>query len=256
MKVVILAGGVGSRLGEETEIRPKPMVEIGGRPIMWHIMRHYHHYGFSEFVVALGYMGDYIKRYFLEYHTIRHNMRVDVSSGELELLDEDRAEKWLVDLIETGPRTETGGRVKRLAPWLKDETFMLTFGDGVSNVNLTALLDFHRSHGKVATVTAVHPPPRFGQMSLDGTRVAEFSEKPMDTGWINGGYFVFEPAFLDYIEGDETHLSKEPMRRLVADGELMAYRHEGFWQCMDAMRDKVVLEELWESGNPPWRIWE
>lgn len=256
MKVVILAGGLGSRLAEETEIRPKPMVEIGGRPILWHIMRHYHHHGFGDFIIALGYKGDIIKSYFVDYHAALHSMRVDVSTGEIELLDDGNTEKWTVDLIDTGFATETGGRVKRLAPWLGDETFMLTFGDGVSDVNLTELMEFHRRHGRIATVTAVHPPPRFGQMTLQGAQVTEFSEKPMDTGWINGGYFVFEPGLMDYIDGDETHLTREPMQRLAEDGQLMAFRHDGFWQCMDAMRDKVVLEELWESGDPPWRIWD
>lgn len=255
MKVAILAGGMGSRLAEETEIRPKPMVEIGGHPILWHIMRHYDHFGFNHFVIALGYKGDHIKRFFADYLTNTSSLRVDLATGEVRQHDGEDCEKWVVDLIDTGRWTNTGGRIKRLAPFLGDETFMLTWGDGVSDLDLHALVEFHRSHGKLATVTAVHPPARYGNLTLEGDRVVEFSEKPLDVGWINGAFFVLEPGVFDYIEGDATLWEHEPMERLAADGQLMAYRHPGFWQCMDTMREKRILEEMWESGRPPWRIW-
>ncbi len=231
------------------------MVEIGGKPILWHIMRHYSHYGFNQFVVALGYKGDYIKRYFADYYQLTNSLRVDLGTGEVGVLDGEETEKWVVDLVDTGRWTNTGGRIKRLAPHLGAETFMLTWGDGVSNVDLSRLLEFHRSHGKLATVTAVHPPPRFGQLVLDGAQVVDFTEKPIDSGWINGAFFVLEPGVFDYIDGDETQWEKQPMERLAADGQLMAYRHEGFWQCMDTLRDKVHLQKMWESGDAPWRIW-
>lgn len=256
MKVAILAGGLGSRLAEETEIRPKPMVEIGGRPILWHIMRHYDHHGFNEFVIALGYKGEHIKRFFADYISSMSSMRVDLASGGVQFLDEGHDQKWMVDLIETGRWTNTGGRIKRLQPYVDDSTFMLTWGDGVSDIDLGALLDFHRSHGKLATVTAVHPPARYGQLEMTGDQVFSFSEKPLDQGWINGAFFVLEPGIFDYIEGDETQWEKEPMEALAADGQLMAYRHEGFWQCMDTMREKQILEDLWSTGHPPWRTWE
>jgi glucose-1-phosphate cytidylyltransferase len=256
MKVAILAGGLGSRLAEETEIRPKPMVEIGGHPILWHIMRHYDHFGYNQFVIALGYKGDQIKHYFSDYLTTTSSLRVDVSTGEVQVHDGGSAEKWMVDLIETGRWTNTGGRIKRLAPWLGDETFMLTWGDGVSDIDLSRLLAFHRSHGRLATVTAVHPPARFGNLHVEGDRVVDFSEKPLEVGWINGAFFVLEPGVFDYIEGDDTLWEREPMENLAADGELMAYCHQGFWQCMDTMRDKALLERLWDGGEPPWKIWD
>lgn len=255
MKVAILAGGMGTRLAEETEIRPKPMVEIGGRPILWHIMRHYDHFGFSEFVVALGYKGDYIKRYFAEYFAASQSLRVHLATGEVEAHGDGDAEKWTVDLIETGRWTNTGGRIKRLAPFLGGETFFLTWGDGVSNVDLRKLLDFHRSHGKLVTVTAVHPPPRFGQLVVEHDQVVDFTEKPLETAWINGAFFVVEPEAIEYIDGDETQWEKDPMERLAREGQLMAYRHGGFWQCMDTLRDKVLLQRMWESGDAPWQIW-
>jgi glucose-1-phosphate cytidylyltransferase len=255
MKVAILAGGMGTRLAEETEIRPKPMVEIGGRPILWHIMRYYSHFGFDEFVIALGYKGDYIRRYFADYLSNAKNVRVDLRSGVSEVHGEQEVEKWVIDLIETGHWSNTGGRVKRLGPYLGGETFLLTHGDGVSDVNLHALIAFHRAHGRLVTVTAVHPPPRFGQFVIEGDRVTNFSEKPLDNGWINGAFFVCEPGVLDYIDGDEVQLEREPMERLAADGELMAFRHEGYWQCMDTLRDKVLLEKTWESGQAPWAVW-
>lgn len=255
MKVAILAGGHGTRLAEETEVRPKPMVEIGGRPILWHIMSHYYHHGFDEFVIALGYKGDYIRKYFSEYHIASRSMRVWLKNGDVEFHEDGRGEDWMVDLIETGTWTNTGGRIKRLKEHI-DDTFFLTWGDGVSDVDLNALLDFHRSHGKAVTVTAVHPPPRFGQLVLDGPRVAEFTEKPLGKEWINGAFFVCEPDVFDYIDGDDTLFEKEPLEKLAANAELMAYRHAGFWQPMDTLRDKVLLQKMWDSGNPPWRTWE
>lgn len=256
MRVAILAGGMGTRLAEETEIRPKPMVEIGGKPILWHIMRSYSHYGFSEFVIALGYKGDFIRRYFADYHANASNLRVDLAEGVSQAHGSGPEESWLVELIETGRDTNTGGRVARLAPYLGAETFMLTWGDGVSNVDLQDLLTFHRSHGRLATVTAVHPPPRFGQVELDEHRVVDYSNRPLQNLWINGAFFVLEPGVFDYIEGDKTQWEKEPMEKLAKDGELMAYRHDSFWQCMDTMRDKVLLERLWQANEAAWKVWD
>lgn len=256
MKVAILAGGVGSRLSEETEVKPKPMVEIGGMPILWHIMMQYHHYGYRDFVIALGYKGEYIKKYMVDYCHLNSNITVHFKNGRIETLDRKRLD-WNVDLIDTGIDTLTGGRLKRLAPYLGKETFMLTWGDGVSDIDLDDLLRFHRSHGKLATLTAVHPPARFGHIVLDDDQIVEFSEKPQTkTGWINGAFFVLEPAVLDYIEGDMTQFEKDPLENLARDGQLMAYRHTSFWQCMDTLRDKRLLEALWQSGNPPWKIWD
>jgi len=256
MKVAILAGGAGSRLGEETDVGPKPMVEIGEHPILWHILRHYAYYGFNEFVVAVGHKGERIKRYLADYYTDQHNLRIHVASGDVSIYERDLAENWVVDVIDTGRDTETGGRVRRLAPYLGDETFMLTFGDAVSDLDLDALLALHRSEGRIATVTAVHPPPRFGELRLERDQVVEFSEKPMESGWILGGYMIMDPGVFEYISGDEEPLSPEPMQRLVKDGQLTVYRHTGFWHGIDAMRDKVLLEQLWNGGSPPWRIWE
>jgi glucose-1-phosphate cytidylyltransferase len=232
------------------------MVEIGGRPILWHIMRHFDQHGFNEFVIALGYKGEQIKRYFAEYHGSVRSMRVHLHTGQVDVHDDGFSEDWMVDLIETGRWTNTGGRIKRLAEYVNGSTFFLTWGDGVSNVNLGDLLAFHRSHGKLATVTAVHPPPRFGQLVLDNGRVVEFSEKPIDSGWINGAFFVCEPGVFDYIEGDDTQWEKEPMEKLAADGELMAFRHEGFWHPMDTLRDRSHLQKLWEADDAGWKTWE
>ena len=257
MKVAILAGGVGTRLVEETEVKPKPMVTIGGRPILWHIMMHYAHYGHKEFVIALGYKGEAIKRYMVECSSLNSNLTVNMATGQVRMHTNGIPQQdWTVHLVDTGEPTLTGGRIKRLAPFLGNETFMLTWGDGVSDVDLDKLLAFHRSYGKLATVTAVRPPARFGLLEFDGDRVAKFSEKPqIGEGWINGAFFVLEPKVLDYIDGDITQWEREPMERLARDGQLMAYRHTSFWQCMDTLRDKRLLESLWESGKAPWKIW-
>ncbi len=256
MKVAILAGGVGTRLVEETEIKPKPMVEVGGQPILWHIMKHYDHYGFRNFVIALGYRGEVIKRYMVEYCSLANNMTVDLSNGKVELHSDVPRLDWKVELVGTGLETLTGGRIKRLKPYLGDRTFMLTWGDGISDVDLKKLLAFHRSHGKLATLTAVRPPARFGKLSLQGDRVAMFEEKPqLGEGWINGAFFVLEPGIFDYIEGDKTQWEYEPLERLAQDGQLMAYKHDSFWQCMDTLRDKKLLQSLWDKGDAPWKIW-
>ena len=257
MKVVILAGGLGTRLVEETEVKPKPMIEVGGHPILWHIMKHYAHYGFKEFFITLGYKGDVIKRYFMDYYALNGSMTIDLASGEVQS-DDRECEDWIVHLKNTGLKSNTGGRVRRLRPWLSDSTFMVTYGDGVSNINLHSLLDFHRSHGKIATVSAVRPPARFGGLLFDdeGT-VRDFTEKPqIGEGWINGGFLVFEPGVFDYLEADESTLEVDALERLAADLQLAAYRHDDFWQCMDTMRDKNLLETLWRSGNAPWKVWE
>lgn len=256
MKVVILAGGFGTRLAEEMEVKPKPMVEIGGRPILWHIMKHYAHYDFNEFFIALGHRGEIIKRFFLDYCSLSGSMTVDLSKGVVESQDSD-CEDWVVHLKNTGQETNTGGRVKRLEPWLKDETFMVTYGDGVSDVNLSRLLEFHKAHGRIATVTAVRPPARFGGLVFSGDLVTEFTEKPqIGEGWINGGFMVLEPAIFDYLEGDNSSLEADALEKLAADKQLVAYRHEAFWQCMDTMREVRLLESLWRSGSPPWKIWQ
>lgn len=256
MKVAILAGGLGSRLAEETETKPKPMVEIGGRPILWHIMMHYSHYGFKKFAIALGYKGEVIKKYMVDYCSLNSNLTVSLQTGQVVMQGGYKPD-WIVDLVDTGISTNTGGRIKRLAPCVNNETFMLTWGDGVSDVNLRELLAFHKSHGKLATLTAVRPPARFGHFELDGAQIVEFSEKPQTReGWINGAFFVLEPQVFDYIDSDETQWEKEPLERLAQDGQLMAYKHNAFWQCMDTLRDKRLLESLWESGNAPWKTWK
>jgi glucose-1-phosphate cytidylyltransferase len=256
MKVAILAGGFGTRLGELTELKPKPMVEIGGYPIMWHIMMHYSSYGFNDFVIALGYKGELIKKYILDYSSLNSNLTVNLRTGDVEDHGGHKPD-WTVELIDTGLTTLTGGRIKRLKPYLDNGTFMLTWGDGVSDVNLQRLLEFHRSHGKLATLTAVRPPARFGHLELKGEQIVEFSEKPQaQEGWINGAYFVLEPGVFDYIARDDTQWEKEPLENLARDGQLMAYLHSSFWHCMDTPRDKKLLDDLWKSGNAPWKIWE
>lgn len=256
MKVAILAGGYGTRLAEETEIRPKPMVEIGSMPILWHIMMHYYGYGHQDFVIALGYKGEFIKRWFQDYATFGGSVTIDVRSGQFFRHRSDTP-NWRVDLVDTGLHAGTGGRIRKLADWAGQSAFMLTWGDGVSDVDLDKLLEFHRSHGKLATMTAVRPQARYGHISFDGDQVTEFSEKPQTgEGWINGAFFVLERGVFDYIDNDEMMFEHEPMRRLAADGQLMAYRHHSFWQCMDTLREKHILNKLWESGEAPWKTWD
>jgi len=259
MKVVILAGGLGSRLSEETVTKPKPMVEIGVDPILWHIMKTYGHHGFNEFVIALGYKGQVIKDYFVNAIVRQSDLAVDLASGKVHYLSGNK-EPWKVELIDTGPDTLTGGRVKRLDHVLRPYgTFMLTYGDGVANVDITALLQFHRSHGKIGTITAVRPPARFGALDIQsGGKVMEFKEKPqIGEGWINGGYFVFEPQFLDYIKGgDGTILEREPLEQLARDGQLMAFEHSGFWHPMDTIRDRDFLNDVWKKREAPWKVWK
>jgi glucose-1-phosphate cytidylyltransferase len=252
MKTVILAGGLGTRLAEETVVRPKPMVEIGGRPILWHLMSIYAAHGFKEFVIACGYRGEVIKQYFSDFFHHHSDWTVDLRSGARTVVKQETPD-WRVHLVDTGVDTLTGGRLLRLRHLLGAGTFMVAYGDGLSNLDIAALVRFHRAHGKLATVTAVHPPARFGALELDGDRVLLFSEKPQtNVGWINGGFFVFEPAVLDYIGGDNVALERSPLERLAADGQLMAFRHDGFFQPMDTLREKRVLEELWQSGEAPW----
>jgi glucose-1-phosphate cytidylyltransferase len=253
MQVVILAGGLGTRLSEATSVRPKPMVEIGDRPILHHIMELYDAHGMHEFVVALGYLGHMIKRYFVDWTTLSGDLTIDSRGGSVDRHVPVERE-WSLKLIETGAQTDTGGRLKRLAPHLRRETFMLTYGDGLSDVDLGALLEFHRGHGRLATLTGVHPPARFGELDLEGDRVVRFDEKPqVKQGWINGGFMVLEPAVLDLIDGDATVLERDVLTRLSAEGQLMVFRHPGFWQCMDTLRDVRTLTALAESGSPPWR---
>ncbi len=256
MKVVILAGGFGTRLAEETDVIPKPMVKIGDKPILWHIMKIYSYWGFNEFIIALGYKGYVIKEYFLNYYALNSNLTIDLKNGNTKFFDV-KSEDWIIHLIDTGLYTNTGGRIKRLQKYIGNETFMLTYGDGVARININKLLEFHKKHGKIATITAVRPPARFGGIIFDGDRVSEFTEKPqIGEGWINGGFMVFEPKIFDYIDGDSTSLEAKVLEKLAEEGELTAYRHEDFWQCMDTVRDKRILEELWNSGSAPWRIWE
>lgn len=255
MKIVILAGGMGTRLQEETSLKPKPMVEIGGQPILWHIMKTFAAYGYNEFVLALGYKGEVIKNYFLNYHFLRNNISVNLKNGNVTV-HEQESDDWMVHLVDTGPRTETGGRLRRLKSLLGDETFMMTYGDGVSNINVPELIDFHHQHGKLVTVTAVRPPARFGGMKLDGELVSYFAEKPQTgEGWINGGFFVIEPQALDYIADDFTPWEGIPMETLVRQGQLVAYQHAGFWQCMDTLRDMRLLDSMWSEGHAPWKVW-
>ena len=255
MKTVILAGGLGTRLSEETALRPKPMIEVGGKPIIWHIMSIYAAAGQTEFVVALGYRGEMVKEYFLHFYHLSNDLTIDLGSGSIEPRGGGHRD-WRLHLIDTGETTQTGGRLKRLQHLLGDAPFMLTYGDGVADVDIAKLLKFHKAQGKMATVTAVRPPARFGRIELDGTRVVRFSEKTqLGEGWINGGFFVLEPEVLDYIEGDDTAWEREPLQRLAEEGQLAAYQHEGFWQPMDTLREKNLLNDLWSTGEAPWKVW-
>lgn len=254
MKVAILAGGAGNRLGGDTRVGPKTMIEIGPRPLLWHIMSHYSAFGFNEFVIATGHMGGTIKRFLADFNLAENDVRIDVGSGNVSLHEGSIGSNWTVDVIDTGRWTETAGRIKRLQKYLAGGPFMITFGDAVSDIDLDALLETHTAEARLATITVVHPPPRFGELHLVGDRVTEFSEKPMDSGWINGGFMVFESGVFDYIEGDETPLVPDLLRKFATDGHLCVYRHEGFWQSVDSMRDKVLLESLWNSGSPPWTV--
>jgi glucose-1-phosphate cytidylyltransferase len=254
-KVCILAGGLGTRLSEETVVKPKPMVEIGGHPVLWHIMKLYSTHGFNDFVVALGYKGEYIKDYFVQYATRASDLSVDLATGAVKASN-SRAEPWRVDLVETGLETHTGGRVKRLCEHVGDGIFMMTYGDGVADVDLTKLLAFHRSHGKLATVTAVIPPARFGALSFQGDCVECFQEKPIGgDGWINGGFFVLDARVVKYIDCDDVPFEQDPLRRLARDGQLMGYKHSGFWHCMDTLRDVRTLNDMWMNGAAPWDVW-
>jgi glucose-1-phosphate cytidylyltransferase len=254
MEVVVLCGGLGTRLSEETQIKPKPMVEIGGKPILWHIMKLYEKHGFNSFVLALGYKGEFIKDYFMNYHARSSNVTTHLKSGEIEYSN-PTTEDWKVSMIDTGQESQTGGRLLRLKTYLKPKgSFMLTYGDGLSNVDLTALIKFHRSHGRIATVTAVRPSARFGDLSIVDNLVEHFKEKPQaGEGWINGGFFIFEPEIFDFIDNDLTILEKSPLERLAEMGELMAFKHHGYWQSMDTLREKESLQELWDSGEVPWQ---
>ena len=256
MKAVILAGGFGTRLSEETHLRPKPMIEIGGKPILWHIMNIYATCGINEFIIALGYKGELIKEYFLNFYAINNNITIDLSTGKTTIHD-GKQPNWRIHLVDTGLHTQTGGRLKRLKNWVGvDETFMFTYGDGVADINLRALLEFHKSHGKLATVTTVHAPARFGRIAFKGNQVKQFHEKPQSAeGWINGGYFVLNSKVIDYVDGDETIWERIPIEKLSQEGQLMGFRHNGFWSCMDTLKEKNILEDLWSSGEAPWKVW-
>ena len=256
MKVVILAGGFGTRLSEYTEKIPKPMVEIGEKPILFHIMNIYSHFGHKDFYIALGYKSELIKEYFLNYRILSSDFKINLDSGKIESQEVENLD-WNVTLVNTGLNTMTGGRVKRMKPYIGNETFLLTYGDGLSNVNLDALINFHKSHGKMVTVSAVHPSARFGELDINKNQVVSFKEKPqVNQGWINGGYFVIKPEFFDLIEKDSTILERVPLEKAAEMGELMAYHHDGFWQCMDTKRDRESLEKMWQSGAAPWRVYQ
>jgi len=255
MKAVILAGGLGTRLSEESHLKPKPMIEIGGKPILWHIMKIYSHHGIHDFVICLGYKGYVIKEYFANYFLHMSDVTFDVASNRMEV-HQHHVEPWRVTLVDTGPETMTGGRLRRVREYLNNETFCFTYGDGVSDIDIRALIEFHRMHGKLATITAIQPPGRYGALNLDGQSVTSFQEKPAgDGGWINGGFFVVEPNAIDLIAGDQTSWEQEPLTNLAASGQLMSYPHTGFWQAMDTLRDKTRLEELWAKGSAAWKCW-
>lgn len=256
MKALILAGGYGTRISEESDIKPKPMIEIGGKPILWHIMKHYSHFGINEFVILLGYKGYVIKEYFANYYLHNSDVTIDTSKQQLEIHN-NYSENWKITLIDTGIDTMTGGRIKRAQKYIGDETFCLTYGDGLSNVNLKELIAYHKSHGKKITMTAIQPEGRFGALQIENdNRVVNFFEKPKGDGsWINGGFFVCESSILDYIPGDQTVFEREPLEKLASDGQLHSFKHDGFWKCMDTLRDKNALNELWNSGNAKWKVW-
>ena len=255
MKAVILAGGLGTRISEESHLKPKPMIEVGGKPILWHIMKTYSHYGINDFVICCGYKGYVIKEYFANYFLHMSDVTFDMSCNSMEV-HQHYVEPWRVTLVNTGEDTLTGGRLKRVREHLDNEPFCFTYGDGVSNINIRALVEFHDAHGKEATVTAIQPPGRYGALNMDGNRVTSFQEKPAGDGaWINGGYFVLNPSVIDRIDGDLTSWESEPLVRLARENQLMSYRHAGFWQAMDTLRDKNYLEELWAKGSPPWKVW-
>ena len=256
MKVIILAGGFGTRLSEETELRPKPMVEIGGKPILWHIMKIYGFYGINEFIITLGYKGEMIKEYFLNFHAINNDISVNLANGKTKIHDGNQL-PWTVHLVDTGLNTQTGGRLKRVKKWLEDdETFCFTYGDGVADLDIKSLIEFHQTHGKLATVTTVRAPARFGRIGFKGDSISDFYEKPeAGEGWISGGFFVLNSKVINYIEGDETIWERKPLEQLVREGQVMGYRHYNFWSCMDTLREKISLEELWNSGKAPWKIW-
>jgi glucose-1-phosphate cytidylyltransferase len=256
VKTVILAGGLGTRLSEETQVRPKPMVEIGGRPILWHIMNIYAARGYEDFVIALGYKSEVIKDYFINFYALNNDITVNLRKGTTEVHGGQQP-NWQVDLIDTGTHTQTGGRIRRLQQVLGSETFFATYGDGLADINVAELLQFHHQHGKIATVTAVHAPSRFGELVVEGSQVVDFAEKPCPAdNWISGGFYVFQPEIFDYIAGDDVPLERAPMEALVSDEELAAYKLESFWHPMDTLRDKNFLEELWQSGNAPWKVWD
>ncbi len=260
MKAVILAGGFGTRLSEETVLKPKPMVEVGGKPILWHIMKIYAAYGIKEFIITLGYKGEMIKDYFLNFYAFNNDISVDLATGTTTIHnggDTKLQTDWLVHLVDTGLHTQTGGRLKRVKTWLgDDETFLFTYGDGVADIDIESLIKFHQSHGKLATVTAVRTPARFGRMAFEGDQVRDFYEKPQSgEGWINGGFFVLNRRVIEYIDGDDTPWERDPSERLAREGQMVGYRHYGFWSCMDTLREKNYLEDLWNSGKAPWKIW-
>ena len=257
MKAVILAGGFGTRISEESYLKPKPMIEIGGYPILWHILKSLYQQGIDEFIICAGYKQHIIKEYFANYYLHRSDVTFDFTKDEKVTIQDSSSEKWKITVVDTGLNTMTGGRIKRISKFVEDGPFLLTYGDGVSDVNINDLIEFHKSHGKLATITAVHPVGRFGVLKLDGNRISNFSEKTESrTDWINGGFMILDPKVMNYIENDKTTFENEPLNRLSSDGELMAFKHDGFWQCMDTLRDKQKLEELWNSGKAPWKIWD
>lgn len=256
MKAVILAGGFGTRISEESHLRPKPMIDIGGKPILWHIMKIYSHYGINDFVICLGYKGYMIKEYFANYFLHMSDVTFDMSSNQMHVHHKS-AEPWKVTLVDTGESSMTGGRLRRVSKYLEGDDFCFTYGDGVADVDISKLVEFHRAHGKLATVTAIQPPGRYGALAMDGSSVLGFQEKPKgDGGWINGGFFVLSPKVLDYIDSDDTTWEQEPLIALASEGQLQAYQHEGFWQAMDTLREKNLLEELWQSKTAPWKVWQ